>query len=287
MPPPKLIGKVPVDTSSNNTKPENEDSKHDIWSQDFCVQFGNIICCPAFTDRPEYLRYLLELVLFLPLGDGKGFKKPSKKSMSSHRNRDIIDELKLESEHPVDEKALNKVLDKQLGLDQPPHTKFLDELRTVMKAKKQTAKKQTLLGLIKKDMMDIIAAWDKYAEGGVGLKSMKEYREEWEEKIKGRTSTADPAKKYTSQAVEELKKEWVLSQRRAAIRRRRIAKGKRKQKGTLNEDEDVNKTHGSEIPGNESPVPQRNRSEISGTPSVGDHGMTGSRRQEKEPSPIL
>jgi hypothetical protein len=215
-PPQELLGTVPVDTSLNK-KSGSEENKN--WPHDFCIQLGNVVCCVAFKDRPEYFRYVLRLVLALRLGPSKGFKEPSKKSMNAQRNRKIIEGLKGKSRYRVDEEALNTTLNEQLGPDLPPHTEFLKELRkTVGKTK------QNRLGLIKSDLVSIIKAWDTYAEGAkaLGLMSMVEYRKDWDEKIKGLTSTENPAKKYSTVAIEDLMKDRILAQRRAAIRQQRV-----------------------------------------------------------------
>lgn len=130
--------------------------------------------------------------------------------------------IKAKSKHPVDEEALNSTLDEQFGPDKPPHLEFLKVLRRTVKKKKQK-----VLGLYKGDSISIVDAWDKYvaSPAGAGLKSMGEYREEWEGKLKGRSSTEDRTKKYTKEAIEKFKKEWILSQRRTAIRKRRIEQG--------------------------------------------------------------
>ena len=256
-PPQELLGAITVDTSGNK-KEGNKD-----WPHDFCIQLGNVVCCVAFKDRPEYLRYVLRLTLSLRLGLSKGFKEPSKKSMSAQRNRKITEGLNAKLELPIDEKieeALNVTLNEQLGPDLPPHMDFLKVLRKIVRKTKQDC-----LGLIKSDLANIINAWDTYAEGAKaqGLMSMVEYRKDWDERIKGRTSTENPAKKYSTVAIKGLMKDRILAQRRAAIREQRIERNIVERR----EEEDEEST--SEVFGEETP---RER---------------GFQRNHQAPSPIL
>lgn len=221
MSPLELLGSIPVDTSSNTM--EEEDWKHDIWAHNFCVEFGSIICCPISTDRPEYLCYVFRYVLFLRVGEREGFGKPKKSSIGGHRNRGIVERLKADSKYQVDEEALNSALDEYLGIDKAPYMEFLEDLKLIFRTTKTTVKKTSIGGLIKDDMVKIITAWNTHAGQTLGLKTMAEYRKEWDDKLKGRASK-DTGKKSGRSAMEGEKKKCVLNQLRIAKREEHVAR---------------------------------------------------------------
>jgi hypothetical protein len=102
---------IPIDVSENETVmdpvnedlEENEGLKNTNWSPPVCALFGEVMCCPAFSGRPDYLQYVLALAFYLRVGATNKFPKPE---LPGPRRQLIVDEFKRLSKRPVDEENL-------------------------------------------------------------------------------------------------------------------------------------------------------------------------------------
>jgi hypothetical protein len=221
-PPPAIIPSgMEVDVSENAEfeDPDNPDAELEDknWSQEFCKGFGEVLCCEAFKDRLYFLQYVLRYALFLRLGASKGFPKPPRKELSVQRNQKVIAEfdrlaaINGIAADPLRAETLNDALNNMLGPDLPSHVGLIEQLKKVVRKDFQDQR-----GLIKRDIDNIILAWDQYATASKqGLLSMKEYGQKWNKEHTKASSDPKGAEKYHTDDILKLRKEWVLGCKRA------------------------------------------------------------------------
>jgi hypothetical protein len=105
---PKLLPPhIPTDVSKNETvmDPDNEELedneglKNTNWSPPVWSLLGEVMCCPVFSGRPDYLLYVLALAFYLRVGALDKFPKLTLPRVISRREL-IVDEFKRLSKHP-------------------------------------------------------------------------------------------------------------------------------------------------------------------------------------------
>jgi hypothetical protein len=233
-PAPKLLPPyIPIDVSENETvlDPDNEDLeeneglKNTNWSPTVCALFGEVMCCPAFSGRPDYLQYVLALALYLRVGATYKFPKPE---LPVSRRQLIVDEFMRLSREPVDEETLLQATENVEGRERLPHQRFVRFLEKDCNAKKAKWKTKKAKGLVKADFTAIVEAWDKYAveSPNMGLSTMKEYTTRWETSMKSKKKK----KKHSSEDILRLKREYMLSTWRDWEKEKRARAARRAQK---------------------------------------------------------
>jgi hypothetical protein len=242
-PAPKLLPPhIPIDVSENETvmDPDNEDLedneglKNTNWSPPVCALFGEIMCCPAFSGRPDYLQYVLALAFYLRVGATDEFPKPE---LPASRRQLVVDEFKRLSKGPVDEENLLQTIENVEGRERLPHHRFLRFLEKDYNAKKAKWKTKKAKGLVKADFTAIVEAWDKYAIDStkVGLFPLKEYATDWNRKFTKSPSSKSKKKKHSSEDILRLKREYILSTWRDREKEKRAGAAKRARKGKKTE----------------------------------------------------
>ena len=240
VPPPELIPPhITVDTSEKEGIPdpgnenlgEGEVLVNTNWGSDVCNNFLRVVCCPAFTGRPDYVRYVLSYVLHLRIGAPEGFPRPYRKDyLDTGRVRLSEGVLKL-SKGMVEGEALLEAMEKVLGPNDPPHCRFLEILKSYVKREQDGTK-----ALVQRDFKAIVHAWDNYVNepnSPWGLRTMEEYVKAWNKKHQKSVSKPKaPGEKHNTNAVKRLKKEYMISQWRETCKKQRQqrAKSKGKQK---------------------------------------------------------
>jgi hypothetical protein len=158
-PAPKLLPPhIPIDVSENDAVldpdnkdlEENEGLKNTNWSPTVCALFGEVMCCPAFSDRPDYLQYVLALALYLRVGAAKEFPKPEP---PVSRRQLIVDEFKRLSKEPVDEKTWLQAMENVESPERLPHQRFVRLLEKDYNAKKAKWKTKKAEGLVKATLL--------------------------------------------------------------------------------------------------------------------------------------
>jgi hypothetical protein len=180
------------------------------WPSEVCQWFSIAICCPVFRKRPDIVRYAVDKTLFHRLGP-KHRKRPDQLELVGDRNDSIISALDHLYDFPEGAfDRVSEVLEEKLGLDLPPYFEFLEGLEDLIK-RDETSKK----GFTRKDARAICDAWNLYAEKPqhCHLKLIVEAADIYSRERKG----------LSQLSILELKKEFLLSQRRERRRRERSA----------------------------------------------------------------
>jgi hypothetical protein len=226
---------IHVDLSLNNAiaDPENTNLEDDQglenpnWPQDFCVAFSQVVCCEAFKDRLDFLHYVLKYALHVRLGSANGFKKPNSSRLAIQRNNKIlvefsrladsnaIAEFNKISGEPIEE-ILKLALNTSIGTDEPPHKIFFADWMQDAGGLKYFQEQK---GLIKRDLVNIITAWDTYAAKSKSrLCTMADYAKLWNDEHTKASHTLTGSQKYHTADIFALKKEWILRGRRIATK---------------------------------------------------------------------
>jgi hypothetical protein len=248
------------------------------------------MCCPAFRGRPDYLQYVLELAFYLRVGATDEFPKPG---LLVFRRQLIVDKFKRLSKRPVDEENLFQAMENVEGRERLPLPSFLRFLEKYYNAKKAKWKTKKANGLVKADFTAIVEAWDNYAIDStkVDLLPMKEYATIWNSKFTKGLSSESKKKKYSSQYILRLKREYILSTWRDREKEKRARAAKIARKGKEVEREVT--TAGSSSPGaaavdhddEPSSGSHMERDEMSNGPNVTlQDDLVEEREQPNEPS---
>jgi hypothetical protein len=213
---------IRVDLSLNNAiaDPENNDLADDQglentnWPQDFGVAFSQVVCCEAFKNKLDFLRYVLKYDLHTRLGSANGFRKPNSSHLAIQRNNKILAEFsRLADSNAIAEfnkisrelieEVLKLALNTSIGTDNPPHkTFFTDWVQTAGDLKYFQGQK----GLIKRDLVNIITAWDSYAAKSKSrLGPMADYAALWNDEHTKASHAPTGSQKYHTADIFALK----------------------------------------------------------------------------------
>ncbi|TGO61856.1 hypothetical protein BCON_0024g00580 [Botryotinia convoluta] len=182
-----------------------EDLLRKNWTNEFCSVFGNIILSQPFRNNLPFFRWTIRYVLFLRLGPKLGFLRPSKTEFGQQRFEQYVKFYKeKDNVSPHNEDPTKHALYKLLGPDLPAHFEFIQKLDTIVKKDSQDHK-----GLIKKDLDNIVKAWDLFVSENdnprLVLKSVKDYSADWNTR-----GAAKKFNKYDNSRIPEMKKKWLV-----------------------------------------------------------------------------
>ncbi|KAL2065361.1 hypothetical protein VTL71DRAFT_3031 [Oculimacula yallundae] len=198
-----------IDTSNNRTIPYSSVKggiKNTNWSHEVCQWFGTLMSCPVFVNRPDILTYAIEVAMYYRLGDDVR-TKPDRLQLEGDRTNTLFEAIMGKFDF-TDEgwRDIPRIIQGIIGEDYPPHMSFLDVLEQSVKMEPRGNP-----GVQRKDMLSICDAWDYWAElpaHVLELKHIKEYAAVHARNKRG-VSRSD---------VLELKKSWILSERREKLR---------------------------------------------------------------------
>ena len=186
-------------------------------SLDYTSILSTIFSCKPFMKDIEIFRYFVRYVLHMRLP--KVYTKPSSSQISSH-NASIVEEIKKQSEllgMPIQreqETLIRTILNKEDSQQKFKYNDFLIDLKTQCQNSFSSKKP----GLMRKDINNIVKAWDEtYVQSSTRkhLKTMAEYQKEYNNSgkiIKGPGSSASLSS--GNDKVLRDKRNWIMASRR-------------------------------------------------------------------------
>jgi hypothetical protein len=186
-------------------------------SLDYTSILSTIFSCKPFMKDIEIFRYFVRYVLHMRLP--KVYTMPSSAHISSH-NASIVEEFKKQSEllgMPIQreqETILRTILNKEYSQQKFKYKDFLVDLKTQCQNSFSSKKP----GLMRKDIHNIVKAWDEtYVQSSTRkhLKTMAEYQKEYNNSgkiIKGPGSSASLSS--GNDKVLRDKRDWIMASRR-------------------------------------------------------------------------
>lgn len=167
---------------------------------------------------------MLRYALHCRLGTWRGFPKPRKSELNTSRNEKFVEKFKesagseaitasVEVSLTSLDDLLKKTLDDKLGVDLPPHLESIEKLKLVVQEEKLDQRK-----LIKRDLVNIINAWDRYtAASKRSLLEMSVYANQWMKEHTATSANPTGSQRLRTTGISGARKQWMMHVRRTRI----------------------------------------------------------------------
>ncbi|KAH6670121.1 hypothetical protein B0J14DRAFT_641065 [Halenospora varia] len=158
----------------------------------------------------------------------RGSPKPRKSDLNTSRNEKIVEKFKenagSEAITAFEEVSLTslddllkKTLDDKLGVDLPLHLESIEKLKLVAQEEKLDQRK-----LIKRDLVNIINAWDRYtAASKRSLLEMSAYANQWMKEHTATSANPTGSQKLRTTDISGVRKQWMMHVRHTRIQEER------------------------------------------------------------------